>query len=139
MTRCGMICMIAVLLLATAGMLICGTRRGRGDGLPRRCAPRNDGRVGKLPTVAGEPIVFRRAELRFVSCRASTEISDETIAARAFSPYVPEQRAAAERYFRKELACMLADQILEAGGIRFQRVGETLRAEIRAVLPEERG
>jgi len=133
MTPTGIICTLLIMAAALAGLILCGGKKRSAV----RTVPRRDS-AGELPTVAGEPVVFRQAELRFVTCRASMDTGDEAVKARAFSPYVPEQRAAAKRYFRKELSYVLADLILEAGGVCFERDGETLRAEIRAVLMPER-
>ena len=74
MTRTGCICMIVIMLVSAGGMIVCGMAR-RKDGLPRAGrGPRNDAGA-KLPTVTGEPVIFRRAEQRIVTCRASMELS----------------------------------------------------------------
>ena len=138
MTRTGCICMIVIMLVSAGGMIVCGMAR-RKDGLPRAGrGPRNDAGA-ELPTVTGEPVIFRRAEQRILTCRASMELDDGAITARGYSAGSPEQRAQAERYARKELAYLLTDQLLEAGGIRFVSEGTSRRAEIKAVLPEGSG
>ena len=139
MTRTGYICMIVIMALAAFGILF-GRVRGKDFSTPLRSA-RNDRRANAgagLPTVTGEPVIFRTAEMRFVTCKSFMEISFERAAALGFDPQRPRDRSQARQYWEKELAYRLADQLLDAGGIRFQLDGSTYRAEIKAVLPEGR-
>lgn len=137
MTRTGCICMIAVMALAAFGILF-GRVRGKDKPLrPSGTSPCRGGR--ELPTVTGKPVVFRTAEMRFVTCKSDIEISFERAAALGFDPQRPQDRSQARQYWEKELAYRLADQLLDAGGIRFQLDGSTYRAEIKAVLPEGSG
>lgn len=129
--------MIAVMALAAFGILF-GRVRGKDKPLrPSGTSPCRGGR--ELPTVTGEPVVFRTAEMRFVTCKSDIEISFERAAALGFDPQRPQDRSQARQYWEKELAYRLADQLLDAGGIRFQLDGSTYRAEIKAVLPEGSG
>ncbi|MBR3585848.1 MAG: hypothetical protein IKO00_07510 [Oscillospiraceae bacterium] len=137
MTRTGCICMIAVMALAAFGILF-GRVRGKDKPLrPSGTSPCRGGR--ELPTVIGEPVVFRTADLRFVTCKSSMEVGREQAEALGFDPRRETERAQARRYWEKELAYRLADLLLEQGGIRFQLEGNIYRAELKAVLPERSG
>ena len=138
MTRTGYICMIVIMLVSAGGMIVCGLKNRGTDSNSGRRPPRNDRGAG-LPTVIGEPVIFRTAEMRFVTCISNIEISFERAAALGFDPQRPQDRSQARQYWEKELAYRLADQLLDAGGIRFQLDGSVYRAEIKAVLPEGSG
>lgn len=138
MTRTGYICMIVIMLVSAGGMIVCGFKNRGTDSHGGQRPPRNDRGAG-MPTVTGEPVVFRTAEMRFVTCKSFMEISFERAAALGFDPQRPQDRSQARQYWEKELAYRLADQLLDAGGIRFQLDGSTYRAEIKAVLPEGSG
>lgn len=138
MTRTGYICMIVIMLVSAGGMIVCGFKNRGTDSHGGHRPPRNDRSAG-LPTVTGEPVIFRTAEMRFVTCKSDIEISFERAAALGFDPQRPRDRSQARQYWEKELAYRLADQLLDAGGIRFQLDGSTYRAEIKAVLPEGSG
>lgn len=131
MTPAGNAFLIVMGLLSMAGLLTCtvkqkGTKGTEKNGLPRRCAPRND-RGAAMPEPPGEPVMFRTAEARFVNCKASMERRREDM-----EIYGPQ----AGRFERQELAYILADQLLASGGIAFREEGKVLRAELRAVIPE---
>lgn len=138
MTRTGYICMIVIMLVSAGGMIVCGLKNRGTDSNSGRRPPRN-AKGRELPTVIGEPVVFRTAEMRFVACKSSIEISFERAAALGFDPKRPQDRSQARRYWEKELAYRLADQLLDAGGICFKLDGSTYRAELKAVLPEGSG
>ena len=138
MTRTGYICMIVIMLVSAGGMIVCGLKNRGTDSHGGHRPPRNDRSAG-LPTVTGEPVIFRTAEMRFVTCKSEIEISFERAAALGFDPQRPQDRSQARQYWEKELAYRLADQLLDAGGIRFQLDGSVYRAEIKAVLPEGSG
>ena len=138
MTRTGYICMIVIMLVSAGGMIVCGLKNRGTDSHGGHRPPRNERSAG-LPTVTGEPVIFRTAEMRFVTCKSDIEISFERAAALGFDPQRPQDRSQARQYWEKELAYRLADQLLDAGGIRFQLDGSTYRAEIKAVLPEGSG
>ena len=133
MTRIGYAVMIALMGVSLIALIVCSVRQ-RKDGLPRAArGPRNDAK-GKLPTVSGEPVFFRTAEMRFVNCKASMETGIEQMEERGFDPRDMQHRAAAEAYYKKELAYILADQLLAAGAIRFEQSENTIRAKLRAVI-----
>lgn len=138
MTRTGYICMIVIMLVSAGGMIVCGLKNRGTDSNSGHRPPRNV-KGSELPTVTGEPVVFRTAEMRFVTCKSDIEISFERAAALGFDPQRPQDRSQARQYWEKELAYRLADQLLDAGGIRFKLDGSTYRAEIKAVLPEGSG
>lgn len=138
MTRTGYICMIVIMLVSAGGMIVCGFKNRGTDSNSGRRPPRNV-KGSELPAVTGEPVIFRTAEMRFVTCKSFMEISFERAAALGFDPQRPQDRSQARQYWEKELAYRLADQLLDAGGIRFQLDGSTYRAEIKAVLPEGSG
>lgn len=93
--------------------------------MPRRYAPRND--IAEKLEPPTEPVKFRTAELSFVNCWASMDRR----------PFDRELYGLRELdYERKELAYLLADQLLASGGIAFREEGSVLRAELRAVMPE---
>ena len=137
MTRTGCICMIVIMALAAFGILF-GRVRGKDFSTPLRSA-RNDRRANAgavLPTVIGEPVIFRAGELRFVTCKSSMEVGRQQAEALGFDPRMKTERAQARQYWEKELAYRLADLLLEQGGIRFHLDGSIYRAELKAVLPE---
>ncbi len=138
MTRTGYICMIVIMLVSAGGMIVCGFKNRGTDSHGGHRPPRNDRGAG-LPTVTGEPVIFRTAEMRFITCKSDIKISFERAEALGFDPQRPQDRSQARQYWEKELAYRLADQLLDAGGIRFQLDGSIYRAEIKAVLPEGSG
>ena len=83
-------------------------------------------------------LVFHTAENRIVRCRAATDLRNGYIVG---SPGMErdEQWSRALVYAKKELACVLAEQVLAGGGIRFQLRDGELRAELLAVRPEDAG
>ena len=138
MTRTGYICMIVIVLVSAGGVLFCGLKNRGTDSHGGRRPPRND-MGAALPTVTGEPVVFRTAEMRFVTCKSSMQVGREQAEALGFDPRRETERAQARQYWEKELAYRLADLLLEQGGIRFQLEGNIYRAELKAVLPERSG
>ena len=138
MTRTGYICMIVIVLVSAGGVLFCGLKNRGTDSHGGLRPPRND-MGAALPTVTGEPVVFRTAEMRFVTCKSSMQVGREQAEALGFDPRRETERAQARQYWEKELAYRLADLLLEQGGIRFQLEGNIYRAELKAVLPERSG
>ena len=138
MTRTGYICMIVIVLVSAGGVLFCGLKNRGTDSHGGRRPPRKD-MGAALPTVIGEPVVFRTAEMRFVTCKSSMQVGREQAEALGFDPRRETERAQARQYWEKELAYRLADLLLEQGGIRFQLEGNIYRAELKAVLPERSG
>ncbi len=137
MTPIGCGCLVFLMTLAAFGILL-GRVRGKDFSTSLRCA-RNDRRANAgagLPTVTGETVRFRTAELRFVSCRASMEIGREQMEERGFDPMRADDYTWARRYWERELACLLAEQALQAGAIEFEDREGVLRARMKTVLTE---
>lgn len=132
MTRTGYICMIVIMLVSAGGMIVCGLKNRDKPLRHSGTSPCRGGR--ELPTVTWEPVVFRSLEERYVSCRASVEVGAEQMEERGFDPRDKRHRAAAEAYYKKELAYILADQLLDAGAIRYELSGGVLRAKVRAAV-----
>lgn len=132
MTKCGMICLIALMTASLIGLVLCSIKQG---GAGRRGRGEIRKGEGEPQTVSGEPVKFRCGELRFANCRASMELSPAWIEGHGFSM----DRKGVERaaiYARKELAYLLADQAIEAGAIRYELDGGIFRAEMKVVMPE---
>ena len=119
--------MIILMSAALLGLILCSISQRKAR-KPRHSA-------GESGTIIGEPVIFRTADLRFANCKASMELSKANIEARGFA-MDRDGLAGAGRYMRKELAYLLADQALQAGAIRFEVSGGTIRAALRAVIPE---
>jgi hypothetical protein len=118
MTRSGYIALALIMSASLIGLIICSVKQ-------RREAKPNPGpslRDPGLPTVMAEPLRFRCGDFRIVTCKASGDF-----------------RNADPRYMRKELAYLLADQLIDQGAIRYTQSGTAMRAELRAVLPEVSG
>ena len=127
MTKIGMAVLVGMMIMSLAGLIVCSVKQNKGNGLPRRCAPRND-KGARLPTLPGEPVKFRTAEMRFVECKAESDLSH----------YQEEREVMGQRammYEKRELAYLLADQLLASDGIAFREENGVLRAELKAVLP----
>ena len=141
MTRIGTIGMIVLMALALIGMNIGAVSRKKGEKISPHSAPGRDGRQEKagkeLPTVTGEPVVLRTAGERYVSCRASMEISTDTLAQRGFDPYSSGELNKAKPYLMKELAYLMADQALDKGAITFTFDDSgTLQASMKVMIEE---
>ena len=118
MTRAGYIALALIMAASLIGLIIWSVKQ-------RREAKPNPGpslRDPGLPTVIAEPLRFRCADLRIVTCKASGDF-----------------RNADPRYMRKKLPYLLADQLIDQGAIRYTQSGTAIRAELRAVLPEVSG
>jgi hypothetical protein len=135
MTRAGYIALALIMAASLIGLIICSVKQQRQSGRTSDSARRNPGE----PTVIGEPVRFRCADLCFVWCRASRELRQSDLAFSGLRLDDPDDFAKAVQYYQKDLAYILADQLLDKGGIRFVREGATLRAELRAVMPEVSG
>lgn len=142
MTPYGNAVLIGILVLSVIG-LIAGALRGErtGDkplshGAGRRASsPRGGAKEGTRDMGPTEPVRFRTTDAVFVDCRAEMPSAQERdIREMGFSMGL-EGSAAVRRYQRKELAYVLADQLLAAGGIAFSTENGMLRAQLRAVVP----
>ena len=133
MTACGYFWTIVVILLAMAGVTasaIRGNMEGKTTPHPamRPPSPQGEGKRAEAPG----PVAYRRGGARYVTCQASTRLDDGyivTFSGRSGAEAVAEM----QRYAKKELAAILAEQALAAGGIEFTQVGGELRAVMRTV------
>lgn len=137
MTRIGYAVTIALMGVSLIALIVCSVRQRQGgkDLSTRPSGSLKMTRGRSLETVSGEPVVFRRLDEHFVVCKASMECGFEQMEERGFDPKDKRHRAAAEAYYKKELAYILADQLLAAGAIRYERSENTLRAVLRASVP----
>lgn len=142
MTRIGYAVTIALMGVSLVALIVCSVRQRRGGkdlstrpaGSLKMTRWRGEPRM-EVKCVEGEPVVFHTAEERFAVCKASMEIGAEQMEERGFDLRDKRHRAAAEAYYKKELAYILADQLLAAGAIRYERSENTLRAVLRASVP----
>ena len=135
MTRIGYAVTIALMGVSLVALIVCSVRQRKGPSQALRASSpqRGEPRMA-VKCVEGEPVVFRRLDEHYVSCRASGELSRDRIEAMGFDPADPLQRARALQETKKELAYILADQMLEAGAIRYEMSGGVLRAKVRAAV-----
>ena len=137
MTTCGYFWTVVLIVLAIIGVTVSAVRaeksgKPKENGLPRRSAPRNDGAVA--PAEPGA-IAYRRGGARYVTCQASTRLDDGYIVSLGGRSGADLDRMT--RYAKKELAAVLAEQALYAGGIEFTQVGGELRAVMRTITGKE--
>lgn len=143
MTTCGVWWTLGIIALCVIGVAV-GAARSTAQARekpitatrssPSRGAEEARGKPGES---AFEPstLVFHTAENRIVRCRAATDLRNGYIV--GFSGMErDEQWSRALVYAKKELACVLAEQALAGGGIRFEFRDGELRAELCAVKPE---
>lgn len=137
MTPCGNAVLIGILVLSVIGLIVGAVRQ---KGTPPRVSGYQPkaGKLGPPPDRGSsfeEPVRFRTTDAVFVDCRAEMPSAQERdIREMGFSMGL-EGSAAVRRYQRKELAYVLADQLLAAGGIAFSTENGMLRAQLRAVVP----
>lgn len=129
--------MAAIIVLAIVGVVISalrGERAGKktqaAPSAPRRAAPPNRG-----SSYEPGPLVFRRGAARIVTCKASSRLGSYYFVGMDRAP-AEKLNAEAVKYAKRELAALLAEQALAAGGIRFTQVGDELRAELLVVTKE---
>ena len=124
--------MIGILVLSVIGLIVGALR---GERKPSQGSPRGGAKKGARDMGPTEPVRFRTTDAVFVDCRAEMPSAQERdIREMGFSMGL-EGSAAVRRYQRKELAYVLADQLLAAGGIAFSTENGMLRAQLRAVVP----
>jgi len=139
MTKCGIICTCVIIIIAMAALVICSVRGEKGKDAKR--AAEGVGPYKKdVPGSAFEPgpLVFRTMENRIVKCNAATDLRRGYMVG---SPGMErgEEWSRTLLYAKKELACVLAEQALQAGGIRFRLTDGELLAEMIAVKQENGG
>ena len=139
MTTCGYFWLIVVIVLAVIGVTVSAVNaeksgKPKENGLPHQRAAlvRNDGAVA--PAEQGA-IAYRRGGARYVTCRASTRLDDGYIV--SLGGRSGADLARMTLYAKKELAAVLAEQALAAGGIEFTQVGGELRAVMRTITGKE--
>ena len=145
MTKCGIICTCVIIIIAMAALVICSVRGEKGgkpsqslrDSSPKGGAKKGTKTVPGTPYEPG-PLVFRTMENRIVKCSAATDLRRGCMVG---SPGMErgEEWSRTLLYAKKELACVLAEQALQAGGIRFRLTDGELRAEMIAVKQENGG
>lgn len=133
MTACGYFWTCVVIALAVVAVTVSAfsaEKNGRGGYQPKgqlKTPPPN-----RASSIAPDPVAFRRGEARIVRCEAVTRLDDGYFVGMSG----PELDAKARNYAKKELAALLAEQALAAGGIEFTQVGGELRAVMRTVSGE---
>lgn len=137
MTTIGTTCMAVMVALGLAGVVL-GSVTQEKRSTRRRVLRAPQETPAVLPRTKAEPVVFRRAEEKIVTCRSAEADPVGTLMALGFAPdQAGEPRA--QEYLRKELAYNLADQLIKAGGIRFYQEEDFISAELRALMPEAEG
>lgn len=140
MTTCGIWWTLGIIALCIIGVAVGAARsttqaREKPLTATRSSPSRGAGTPGGS---AFEPstVVFHTAENRIVRCRAANDLRKGYIVG---DPGMErdEQWSRALVYAKKELACVLAEQALAGGGIRFEFRDGELRAELIAVKPED--
>ena len=156
MTTCGTFWTIVLIVLAVIGVTISAVRAEKGGkpsqalraselGMSRRaseCSPRGGAKSAVLTqppdrgsSVEPAAIAYRRGGARYVTCRASTRLDDGYIVSLGGRSGADLTRMTL--YAKKELAAVLAEQALAAGGIEFSQVGGELRAVMRTITGKE--
>ena len=139
MTTCGICWTLAIIALCVIGVAV-GAARSTAQARRRAEEPSQslrDRGAKRAEESAFEPstLVFHTSENRIVRCRAANDLRNGYIV--GFSGMErDEQWSRALVYAKKELACVLAEQALAGGGIRFELRDGELRAEMVAVRPE---
>ena len=142
MTTCGYFWTIVVIVLAVVGVAVSAVRGEKGGGTPStaKAVPlpqtRQAAGDGKRAAAPG-PVAYRRGGERYVTCSASTRLDDGYIVSLGGQSRTDLARMTS--YAKKELAAVLAEQALAAGGIEFSVVGGELRAYMRTVTGSEGG
>lgn len=144
MTTCGICWTLGIIALCVIGVAV-GAARSTTQGkhsereLPqslRDSSLREGAKRGEESPFEPTTLVFRRADAKIVECRAATDLRKGYMV--GFSGMdKDEEWSRTLRYAKEELACVLAEQALAAGGIRFQLVNGELRAELRAIVGQE--
>lgn len=143
MTTCGVWWTLGIIALCIIGVAIGAARSTAQARRPEREEPSQslrDSSAKRAGESAFEPstLVFHTAENRIVRCRAATDLRNGYIV--GFSGMEKDEEWSRTLvYAKKELACVLAEQVLDGGGIRFELRDGELRAEMVAVRPEDAG
>lgn len=136
MTTCGYFWCWVIIVLCIIGVTVSavrGEKSDRGGYQPKKkltTPPPNRG-----SSIEPAARAFRRGGARYVTCSASTRLDDGYIVSMGGSSGDDPEKML--RYAKKELAAILAEQALAAGGIEFTQVGGELRAAMRTVTGRE--
>ena len=136
MTTCGYFWTIVVIVLAVVAVAVSavrGEKSGKPTPHPALRPPSPQGE-GKREAEAG-PRAYRRGGARYVSCSASTRLDEGYIV--GLGGRSGDDPGKMISYAKKELAAILAEQALAAGGIEFTVDGWELRAFMRTVTGRE--
>lgn len=145
MTTCGTFWTIVLIVLAVIGVTVSAVRAEKG-GEPSLALRASSPRGGAKSAVLTQPpdrgssvepaaIAYRRGGARYVTCQASTRLDDGYIV--SLGGRSGADLARMTLYAKKELAAVLAEQALAAGGIEFSQVGGELRAVMRTITGKE--
>ena len=140
MTACGYFWTCVLIALAVVAVTVSAVRAGKSQSKAQQSGfalEKEKGRSGaeRVSFDAHGPVAFRRGAARIVRCEAVTRLDDGYFVGMS-GKSGPELDAKARNYAKKELAALLAEQALAAGGIRFVQVGGELHAELRAIVGE---
>ncbi len=146
MTTCGYFWCWVIVILCIVSVTIAavrGDKSGKPSQALRASSPRGGAKSAILtqPPNRGSSIepaarAYRRGGARYVSCAASTRLDEGYIVGLGGrSGDDPEKMLS---YAKKELAAVLAEQALAAGGIEFTVDGWELRAFMRTVTGREK-
>ena len=136
MTTCGYFWCWVIVILCIVSVTIAavrGDKSGKPTPHPALRPPSPQGE-GKREAEAG-PRAYRRGGARYVSCTASTRLDEGYIVGLGGRSGDDPERMLS--YAKKELAAVLAEQALAAGGIEFTVDGWELRAFMRTVTGRE--
>ena len=137
MTRCGMVCLGVLFALSVVGLIVGALHQEKTPG--RHTGKKPQGPVYRdAGAFCPPPVIFRREEERIVTCKAATDMRKICFEGLWGADDPEKRRAAGIKYAKQELAALLAEQALAAGGIRFYEEGGELRAELRALVSEGR-
>ena len=142
MTTCGVWWTLGIIALCVIGVAVGAARsttQAREKPLTAtRSSPSRGAKRAEESAFEPSTLVFHTAENRIVRCRAATDLR------RGYMVGPPGMERGEEWsrtliYAKKELACVLAEQALAGGGIRFELRDGELRAEMVVVRPEDDG
>lgn len=139
MTTCGYFWCWVIVILCIVSVTIAAVRGDKSGKTPStaKAVPLPQSRQaaggGKGEAEAG-PRAYRRGGARYVSCTASTRLDEGYIVGLGGRSGDDPERMLS--YAKKELAAVLAEQALAAGGIEFTVDGWELRAFMRTVTGE---
>lgn len=136
MTTCGYFWTIVVIAFSIVAVAV-SAARGEKSGVPGyqpnkelKGAPPDRG-----SSIEPGPRAYRRGGARYVTCSASTRLDEGYIV--SIGGRSGDDPGKMIGYAKKELAAILAEQALAAGGIEFTQVGGELRAVMRTVTGRE--